>query len=115
MLACRHGDGLGDKLVAQGSGRLRVQVLGHDGDLAEVASSQCVFVFDPAGERHLIRLNAHTEGRLSLSNSWSPDFTFLLFDQTNRKKTKQTARETAKEVHMAVGISYKRKLVVYIY
>ena len=56
----RHGDGPGDKRVAEGSSRLRVQVLGHDRDLAEVASSQRVFVFDPADECCLVRLNTHT-------------------------------------------------------
>lgn len=97
VLACRHGDGLRDKLVAQGSGRLRVQVFGHDRDLAEVASSQCVFVLDPADKRRLVRLNTHTQEVDSVCVTAGGQIlpaAFLLLDQTNTKKTKQSARVT---------------------
>lgn len=46
MLDYCHGNGLGDKLVAKGSSRVSIQLLGHNGNLAEVASSLCVFAFD---------------------------------------------------------------------
>lgn len=66
MVACCCGHGLGDELVAKGSIRLRVQKLGYAGDLAEMVSSQHVFVFDPADECCLICLNTKTGGSINL-------------------------------------------------
>lgn len=61
MLHYCHGDRLGLKLVAQVSSRLRIQVLGHGGHLAEVALGLCMLAFDLTDERCLICLNTHTE------------------------------------------------------
>lgn len=96
MLSRRHGDGLGDKLVAQGSGRPSVQVLGHDGDLAEVSSSQRVFVFDPADERRLVRLNTHTGGRVFILRQ----LLHCLTRQTERRAKKVPEWLTV-ELHLA--------------
>ena len=59
VLVSRHGDGLGDKLVAQGSRWLRIQILNHDRDLAEVLASYRVFVFYPADKCRLVCLNTN--------------------------------------------------------
>lgn len=61
-LAFHHSAGLGDELVTQGGGRPRVQVLGHDRELAEVAPGQHVFVLDAEDERGLVRLNTQRGG-----------------------------------------------------